>query len=140
MQECSSNCTNYSYIPGILLTSCCQTNNCNNITTKAIVSSCYQGISISSSFFGPLNLDLIGQSTCQSPNNQYCASITANSSLLSTRINAYLCLSICKPESINGLSISCCQSPNCNVPSKSSKTVVCIELLITILISLFYFI
>jgi hypothetical protein len=139
MQACSSNCTNSSYIPGIFSTSCCQTNNCNSIKTKAIVSSCYMGLSFTSSLFGTAQLLPILIKNCSSGNDQYCASISANSSVFKSRLNAYLCLSICKSENINGISVSCCQGANCNAPSKSPESRVSIQLLI-IVFSLFYFI
>ncbi len=139
MQECSTNCTNSSYIPGIFATNCCQTTDCNRIVTKTVVSSCYQGVSFSTHLLRTIELNFIGQKTCYAPNNQYCAVITGNSTLLNTYFNAYLCMSVCKPESINGLTISCCQNNNCNVPSKSSKIDMPVYFSIPFLISLFCF-
>ena len=71
MQQCSLNCVPWS-IPGLFSTTCCQSNNCNNVTVASKVSSCYVG-EVDSNLGVSNPISAVGTAQCKAPYNQYCA-------------------------------------------------------------------
>ena len=111
LQECASLCENSSSI------SCCQTDNCNNLTLKTIVSSCLQGGNWQSEVFSinkPVNIK-----NCESPKNQWCMLQKVPSQLVS--IDMFSCSDSCIPIDTPELIVKCCQKDNCNTPVQQSK-------------------
>ncbi len=112
VQDCLKTCSQIT-LPNTNLT-CCETNNCNNVSLTPKVSSCYVG---GTGLFNVSSRE-ITKNNCVSPRNQFC--VTNRGTLNNTTINAYYCSDTCFEGKDNDIVTSCCQNDNCNTPEPLS--------------------
>ena len=98
-------------------TTCCATNNCNNVYLPPRVSSCYSfgDYTNTISGAGKISYGINGTASCVSPKNQYCVYLYGYDPISSSYLNIFTCADSCPYSS--SLHSTCCTTNNCNYPS-----------------------
>ena len=130
-QSCALSCKSTDF-------QCCQTDNCNNVTVKPVVSSCYVGGTVKFESGIVYNIPM-NKTPCVSPKNQFCMVFnngtwlcfkfsilvsliyfitkTQKGKFTGVAMDAKVCADACFAVISDEFMITCCQRDNCNTIS-----------------------